>query len=57
MSEKALKSEISLTKARELILQCTEIDQLDFYLRFRLEANLRNRNASQSQYQQRHPSR
>ena len=37
---KSLESEISLTKARQLILQCKEIDQLDFYLRFRLEANL-----------------
>ena len=30
----------NLTAAREYILTCEEIDQLDFYLRFRLEANL-----------------
>ena len=30
----------NLTIARKKILMCEEIDQLDFYLRFRLEANL-----------------
>jgi tetratricopeptide (TPR) repeat protein len=36
----SLASVENLTKSRALILQCSEVDQLDFYLRFRLEANL-----------------